>query len=81
MRFVQEGEADAYTAKLRRTIAASMATQGLSLRSLAKLTGLTLSTVHRACRGGSAGNCNFATIYTICAALGIQFDRIEETNE
>ena len=76
MRIVQEGEAGAYAERLRKRILASMATQGLSRRSLCKLSGVSLTTVQRILSGTSGGN--LGSVYAICAALGLQFDRIND---
>lgn len=76
MRFVKTGEADAYIKQLRKRIIESMATQGLSRRSLCKLSGVSLTTVQRILSGTSGGN--LGSVYAICAALGLQFDRIND---
>ena len=71
MRFVPREEPYAYMAELRKRIAESRTSQSLSLRNIAKLSGIDKRTVQRVCRGDV--NTKLTTVYAVCAAVGVQF--------
>lgn len=79
MRFVKPGEATKYADRLRKRILDRKKELCLSYNNLAELAGLARSTVAAFCLGVRGGD--IYTLYSLCAALGLQFERIEEDSD
>lgn len=76
MRFVRQDEAAGYADRLRGRILERKKELCLSYGNLAELSGLSRSTVSAFCLGVRGGD--IYTLYSLCAALGLQFEHIEE---